>query len=235
MAELSISGLAPLATANLREQAAAAIRASIITGELEPGAIYSVRQFADRFGVSATPVREALLDLLNDGLVIAIRNRGFRIAQVTDRDLDEIYRLRLLIEVPGVAMAAEHLSPEDEAACRELAGRITEAAGRGNLTVYVETDRMFHLRLLEAAGNRRLVETVRRLRDETRLRALPALRGTAELGRSAAEHVALLDAVARGDGAEAAIVMRRHLEQTRGRWAGRPDAIDASGLQRSTV
>ena len=210
----------PLATSNLRQQAAASIRASIITGELEPGAIYSVRQFADEFGVSATPVREALLDLLNDGLVQAVRNRGFRIVTLTDRDLDEIYRLRLLLEVPGVAIAAEHLSPAIEAECRDLARQIAESAARGDLTAYVETDRLFHLRLLEATGNRRLVDSVRRLRVETRLVGLPALRGTAELDASAAEHLPLLDAVARNDGPAASILMRRHLEQTRGRWAG---------------
>src|SRR4051794_4783192 len=84
---------------SLREQAVAAIRASIITGEAEPGQIYSVRQFADRLGVSATPIREALLDLAGDGLVEAVRNRGFRILMPSEQDLDEIYRLRLMIEV----------------------------------------------------------------------------------------------------------------------------------------
>ncbi len=75
----------PLTTANLRGQAVEMLRASIVAGELEPGEIYSAPALAERLGVSATPVREAMLDLAKDGLVEPVRNRGFRIVSSTMR------------------------------------------------------------------------------------------------------------------------------------------------------
>jgi len=218
----------PLAQApSLREQAVAAIRASIITGEAEPGHIYSVRQFADRLGVSATPIREALIDLAGDGLVEAVRNRGFRIVTPSEQDLDEIYRLRLMIEVPALALAAENITPEIEASSRALANQVTEFARKGDLTGFLDGDRLFHMELLACSNNKRLVAIVRRLRDETRLVGLPGLRGTEELVSSALEHVGIVDAISRGDGAGTAILMRRHIDHIRGIWAGNPEADQA--------
>lgn len=214
------SNLIRLHSASLREQAVAAIRASIITGEAEAGRIYSVRQFADRLGVSATPVREALLDLAGDGLVEAVRNRGFRVLTPSEQDLDEIYRLRLLIEVPALSMAAEHMTSDVEAACREYARQTTECAKKGDLTGFLDFDRSFHVEILRCTRNRRLVDIVRRLRDETRLVGLPGLRGTDALVGSALEHVQMVDALSQGDGPAASILMRRHLDHTRGIWAG---------------
>jgi DNA-binding GntR family transcriptional regulator len=208
---------------SLRERAVAAIRASIITGEAEPGEIYSVRQFADRLGVSATPIREALLDLAGDGLVEAVRNRGFRVLTPSEQDLDEIYRLRLMIEVPALALAADNMTPEIEASCREHARQTTEYARKGDLTGFLDVDRTFHLEILRCTNNRRLVDIVRRLRDETRLVGLPGLRGTDALVGSALEHVAIVDALSRGDGTTASIMMRRHIDHTRGIWAGQPE------------
>lgn len=73
---------------NLREQAKEVIRAGIIGGELVPGQVYSATTLSGRLGVSQTPVREAMLDLANDGLVEPVRNRGFRVMTVADADLD---------------------------------------------------------------------------------------------------------------------------------------------------
>ncbi|HSA52260.1 MAG TPA: GntR family transcriptional regulator, partial [Yinghuangia sp.] len=64
---------------SLREQVARAIRAALVAGEMRPGVVYSAPGLATRFGVSATPVREALLDLAKDGLVEPVRNKGFRV------------------------------------------------------------------------------------------------------------------------------------------------------------
>ena len=218
--------LSPLQSTNLREQAVAAIRGSIISGEAAPGRIYSVRQFADQLGVSATPVREALLDLAGDGLVEPVRNRGFRVVMPSEEDLDEIYTLRLMLEVPAAAMAAERVTAEVLARCRRYADVISKSAQKGDLSGFLEADRSFHLEILRATANRRLVETVLRLRDETRLVGLPALRGTDTLLASAHEHIEILDALSTRDAATAATITRRHIEHVRGIWAGQAERVD---------
>lgn len=206
---------------SLREQARLALRTSVVTGELEPGQVYTVGAVAKRLGVSATPVREALGDLAHLGLVEILRNRGFVVRDLTDHDLDEILDLRLLIETPVVERVAGRLSPRDRAVCRRLVEQGKMAAAVGDLTLFLEADREFHLRLAGALGNRRLVDILAQLRDQTRLYGLRELVARGELVTSADEHEALLDAIEAGDGALAREAITKHLKHTRGAWAGR--------------
>jgi DNA-binding GntR family transcriptional regulator len=208
---------------SLRERAGLAIRASIITGELRPGEIYPISYFATRLGVSATPVREALLDLAGDGLIEVAPNRGFRVTELSEHDLDEIFQVRLLLEVPSVAQVVGRLHEEEEASCRELARQSEACAAEGDLVGFLEYDRAFHAALLSPLENQRLVATMNRLRDQARLRALPSLARSEQLVASAHEHAKLLDAVVVGDRDAAQGVIRLHLEHTRGLWAGRPE------------
>src|SRR5205807_8566867 len=112
---------------SLREQVSHALRAALIAGELRPGVVYSAPVLAAGFGVSATPVREAMLDLAKEGLVEVVRNKGFRVTELSDRDLDELTELRMLIEVPTTARLAGRLDGAALAELRELAGAIEVA------------------------------------------------------------------------------------------------------------
>ncbi len=215
--------LSQLQPSSLREQARQAIRASIVTGEIEAGQIHAVSYFAERLGVSATPIREALFDLANEGLIEQARNRGFRVPLLSDHDLDEVFDLRRLLEVPSIARVAEKATNGDVAECRDYALKINKHAEHGDLVGFLEWDRRFHARLLEVLGNRRLVEFVTRLRDHTRLYGLKGLAESGQLTASAEEHSAILDAVNRRDARLASALMRRHLEHTRGIWAGRKE------------
>ena len=204
---------------SLREQIAGSLRAAVIAGELEGGTVYSVPSLAAQFGISATPVREAMLELSRDGLVEPVRNKGFRVTVMSDQQLDEITQLRELIEVPTVAAIAELITPADVDALRPAAERIVTTAETGDLVGYLESDREFHLRLLAIAGNQLLVETVGRLRMQTRLYGLPKLEREHRLARSAEEHLELLDALSRHDSAETEAIMRRHIGHVRRLWA----------------
>ena len=84
----------------------------MVAGELKPGELYSAPVFGERFGVSATPVREAMLDLAKDGFVVAERNRGFRVVEMSEADLDEISQIRLLLEVPSTVQVAKIIESE---------------------------------------------------------------------------------------------------------------------------
>ncbi|MBE3013162.1 GntR family transcriptional regulator [Microbispora sp. NEAU-D428] len=207
---------------NLREQVAQALRDALVAGEMRPGVVYSAPALAARFGVSATPVREAMLDLAKEGLFEALRNKGFRVAEVSERDLDEIIEIRRLIEVPTVArLAGQSLAAEAEG-LRPIAEEIVSAAGRGDLLAYVAADQRFHLALLALSGNARLVETVRDLRARARLYGLRGLPDARMMAASAREHLDLLDALVRGDAAAAESLMTHHLRHVRAIWSAHP-------------
>jgi DNA-binding GntR family transcriptional regulator len=208
---------------SLREEIADVLRAAIVAGQMRPGVLYSVPTLAERFGTSATPVREAMLDLAKEGLVDSIRNKGFRVTELSDEDLDDITQLRALIEVPVVAQLATVIAEADVETLRPLAQAIVDSAADGDLIRYLEEDRRFHLGLLALAGNPRLVDFVGELRSLTRLYGLDLLVEQGRLTSSAAEHLELLDALAAHDAAEAEAVMRRHIGHVRGIWAAVPE------------
>jgi DNA-binding GntR family transcriptional regulator len=204
---------------SLRERVAGALRAAVISGQLEPGVVYSAPTLATTFGVSATPVREAMLDLAKEGLVEALRNKGFRITELSPRDLDELTELRMLIEVPTTARLAGRLAPAAVRELRTLARAIEKGAAAGDLIAYLDADREFHLTLLGHAGNRHLVELVAGLRSRARLYGLGQLAGSGLLTDSAREHTQLVDLLERGDRDGAEALMRQHIRHVRGSWA----------------
>ncbi|WP_254709527.1 GntR family transcriptional regulator [Streptomyces lunaelactis] len=203
----------------LRDQVAHALRAALISGELRPGEVYSAPGLAEDFGVSATPVREAMLDLAREGLVEPMRNKGFRVTEVNERDLDQYTEIRTLIEVPMVGRITRSASREDLEALRPVAEEIVRAARDHDLIGYLEADRQFHLTLLGLSGNERLVETVGVLRKRPRLYGLTALDERDQLLPSAEEHLELLDLMLAGDAQAAEACMTRHLGHVRSLWA----------------
>ncbi|HEY9367432.1 GntR family transcriptional regulator [Streptomyces sp.] len=203
----------------LRDQVAHALRAALISGELRPGAVYSAPTLAEDFGISATPVREAMLDLAREGLVEPVRNKGFRVTEVDERDLDQYTEIRALIEIPVIGRVTRTAARDELEALRPLAEEIVRAARAHDLIGYLEADRRFHLALLGLAGNERLVETVGDLRKRTRLYGLTTLDERGELIPSAEEHLELLDVMLAGDAEGAEACMTRHLGHVRSLWA----------------
>ncbi|MET9223500.1 GntR family transcriptional regulator [Streptomyces sp. NPDC008079] len=197
------------------------LRAAVVSGDLIPGAVYSAPSLAARFGVSSTPVREAMLDLVKEGLAVAQPNKGFRITEVSDQDLDQITAVRLLIEPPAVRAVVPLVPAADLPLLRTLAEHIVVAARAGDLVGYVEADRIFHLTLLGYTGNRHLVNVVAGLRARTRLLGLAPLLADGSLVESAMEHHQLTDFVEYGDAVGAELMMHRHIGHVRGLWAAR--------------
>jgi DNA-binding GntR family transcriptional regulator len=205
---------------SLREQALDVLRQALVSGEIKPGDIYSAAALAERLGVSNSPVREAMLTLVHEGLMEAVPNRGFRVVPLSDADLDEIYRLRLMLEVPAMVQLAERGIADERERLTALAEDIEKAAADRDVIRFLEADRAFHLELLGLLGNGRLVSIVANLRDQTRLYGLKALAAQNMLGSSAAEHRRLLAAIEAGDAQEVDRLARAHLEHTRREWAG---------------
>ncbi|TDC40645.1 GntR family transcriptional regulator [Micromonospora sp. 15K316] len=205
---------------NLRDRIGKALRAAIISGKLEPGVVYSAPALGAQLGVSPTPVREAMLDLVKAGLVVTHANKGFRITEMSEQDLDDLAAVRRLIEPPTVRDVVPVVPAADFPQLRALAQAIVDAVECGDLVGYIEADHVFHLTLLGYSGNRFLVDVVSDLRSRTRLLGLTPLLESGRLGRSAAEHHELLDLVEARDPAGAELLMHRHIGHVRGLWAG---------------
>lgn len=218
------------ARSSLRDEAIATLQAAIIAGELRPGVVYSAPTLAAQLDMSATPVREAVLDLVKEGLVSTVRNKGFRVVELDDTELDELTELRLLIEVPSVGRVAERgLTAAERAELGPLARAIEDAARSRDLVAHTRADSEFHTRLLGLLGNARLVELVRSLRTRSRLHGLATLAESGRLQPSSHEHVELLDLVSARDVHAAEALMRRHIGHVRGTWAGGSTALDGRG------
>ena len=150
----------PLARTSLRSDATRLLRARISSGELESGRLYAIGDIAAQLEVSPTPVREALLDLKSQGLIEMVRNRGFRIVELTDDELAEIVEVRLMLEPPAMAKVAVLEPPLDLTDLWKLSKRVENAAAEGDLVSFLTLDKDFHLELLAALGNARLVKVV---------------------------------------------------------------------------
>jgi DNA-binding GntR family transcriptional regulator len=186
---------------SVRGQVLDALRTALVTGDLRPGEVYSAPVLAERFGVSATPVREAMQQLTLEGAVEVVPNRGFRVVERGARELAELAEVRALIEVPVMMRLARTVPPERWAELRPLAEATVRAASSGCRATYAEADRAFHRAVLALAGNEQLVriaEDLHRRAQWPLVGGAPGGRGRAELVADAHEHTALLDALIAG-------------------------------------
>ncbi|MET8855643.1 GntR family transcriptional regulator [Streptomyces sp. NPDC004579] len=198
--------------ASVRGQILDALRTALVSGELAPGEVYSAPALGERFGVSATPVREAMQQLALEGAVEVVPNRGFRVIERGTREVAELAEIRGLIEVPVMLRLARTVPAARWAELRPLAEATVRAASSGCRATYAESDRSFHRAVLALAGNAQLV----RIADDLHRRAQwplvggPVSRGRADLVADAAEHTALLDALIAEDLTVVQALVREH-------------------------
>ena len=207
---------------SLRDQVTEALRAALIAGQMKPGVLYSAPSIAEMLGVSATPVREAMLDLVKEDLVVPVRNKGFRVTELSDRELDELTEARLLLEVPtmgAVAAAYESSMDPELTRLRGLARDLEAAAATDEITRYLQLDTEFHAGFLALHGNSEIVRVVRQLRSRSRLFGLEALARSGKLTESTREHMRMIDLAVARDRSGLEELTRIHLSHTRTIWA----------------
>ncbi|MFB6712029.1 GntR family transcriptional regulator [Streptomyces sp. NPDC056237] len=202
---------------SVRGQILDALRAALVDGQLVPGQVYSAPALGARFGVSATPVREAMQQLAIEGAVEVVPNRGFRVSRRGPRELAELAEVRALIEVPVMLRLARTVPSARWCALRPLAEATVAAAAVGDRAGYAESDRAFHGAVLALCGNEQLVMVADELhrRSQWPLGDNPTTR-RADLLADAAEHTALLDALIAQDLAVVQSLVREHFTGAEG-------------------
>lgn len=198
----------------LTEQIVVQLRDAVLSGELQPGHRYSASELATRFGVSRTPVREALLELERSGLARIDKNRGVTVVPSSLDEIVECYQLRLLLEAPAAARAARHADDEAIMQIQARFDAMQDAADRDDTETLLRADRDFHSAVVRVAENGRLVRMLEDLRNlvlTTGIASVPASRTCQELVE---DHRDILEAIHSRDPQRAAHAMRRHVHNT---------------------
>ncbi|MGW2118224.1 GntR family transcriptional regulator [Streptomyces zhihengii] len=208
----------PVRRHSVRVQVLDALRAALVDGDMIPGRVYSAPALGERFGVSATPVREAMQQLAVEGAVEVVPNRGFRVCVRTARELAELAEVRALIEVPVMLRLARTVPADRWAALRPQADATVRAAATGDRAAYADADRAFHHAVLALAGNRQLLTVADDLHRRSQwpmtraagARAPGQVSDRAVLVADAAEHTALLEALIAQDLPVVQSLVREH-------------------------
>jgi DNA-binding GntR family transcriptional regulator len=184
------------------------LRELITRGELKPGDLLRQRELAERFGVSPTPVREALRRLESEGLVSSDVHRGSIVAEVAIEEVEANYQIRAALESLAVSWAAAKATGEDLDDIAVLHQRLA-AADRGDREQRVDLNRQFHFRIYEAAGSPLLLSV-------TRILWLSIPRGAPSLAQrphreSVSQHAEILKALRSRDGKRAAELTAQHI------------------------
>jgi DNA-binding GntR family transcriptional regulator len=187
----------------VRARAAGELRDRILTGRLQPGDRLDLEQITGEFGISRTPVREALLELSFEGLVEVTPRSGITVIGITPADAVDNFAILATLAGKGAELATSRCTPEERAELRKLAARVHRDGD------VVESNRLFHRAINLAARSPRLRTYLRqavRVVPGNYFQLFPE-----QQERSRVEHAALLDAMERGDAAEARTLMEVHV------------------------
>jgi len=183
---------------------------AIRSGAMQPGTRLIETDLARQFGVSRTPIREAIRQLEADGLVVHLPRLGAAVRSLDYAEVMELYEMRAVLESTAARLAARAAS---EVEIAELAALNAEMAQAGEDTAIVYgLNRQFHLTLLDAAKNRFLTRAMATLQKTLLILGPSTLAERERADEAVAEHEALLDALRRRDGAAAETIMRAHIE-----------------------
>lgn len=196
----------------LTQRAYDEIRRAILAGALPQGSLTSVRALSEALRISRTPVREALVELANDRLVAFEKNRGVRIIVTQRHDIEEIFAVRMLLEVPSIRTAVERMQPVD---IDELKQHLIEMeAHLDDEEEFMRHDWRFHRKLLEITRNGRILSIVESVRNQTRARGISTVGRSRPLQSILKEHQAIYAAVRKRDTEGAAAALTEHLKNT---------------------
>jgi len=194
----------------LYQDVADRVREKIFARELEPGTWIDELKLAHEWGISRTPLREALKVLAVEGLVTMKVRRGAYVTEMSHDDVTQVYRLLALLESDAAGEVAARASDDDLAALQALHDRLERQVRQRD--AFFATNEAFHFKLLEIAGNRWCSQIVADLRKVMKLNRHHSLFKQGRLAESLGEHRALMRALAARDGPRATRLMRSHFE-----------------------
>jgi DNA-binding GntR family transcriptional regulator len=191
------------------------LREAILSNRLPPGTPLSVPEFARRFQVSRSPVREAVQRLVFEGLAINVVHKGAEVAGVQLADLQQLYIVREVLEGLSARLATERIDPEGLAALRRILEEHEHVVASGEEQGHIELDMEFHRTIREACDNDYVVTTLTRLEGKSHLALFHLWRGPDGPRFAVDEHKRVYAAMAAGDPTGAEEAARAHIAQLR--------------------
>jgi len=190
------------------------VKSKILDNTFPPGFHILEQDLASMFGVSRTPVREALVRLESDGLVDVVPRHGMRVLPLSLSDMKEIYEILSSLESKAAELAAQrHLPPAAVEPLDRAAHDMAAALDRDDLEGWADADARFHITLIELCGNRRLASMVMNCWDQAHRARMITLRLRPKPVASTREHLAIVDAIKNGDARAAYDLYREHRER----------------------
>ncbi len=195
----------------LRDVVFHTLREAILKGELKPGERLMELQLASKLGVSRTPIREAIRMLEQEGLAITTPRKGAEVAKMTEKDMEDVLRIRENLEGLAIELACEEMTKE-QLVQLEKAGEAFEAALKSeDLKLIAETDVAFHDVIYDAANNPKLVVLLNNLREQMYRYRVEYLKNPTNYPTVVEEHKEILAAIKVKNKEKACDAMVRHV------------------------
>jgi DNA-binding GntR family transcriptional regulator len=198
----------------LHDNVTDALRDLIVSGELLPGTKVREHALCARFGISRTPLREALKVLASEGLVQLMPRRGAFVAEITQTEIDELFPIMAALEALAAEAACRRITEENIRALRELHRQMYAFHAAGAERDYLRLNRQIHLALFEIAGNASLTSIYEQLLVRIHSVRFVARKTPVQWQRAVGEHVLIMAAIERRDGPRLARLLRSHLLKT---------------------
>jgi DNA-binding GntR family transcriptional regulator len=216
-----------MSTSTLTQRAYLQLQERILSGELAAGSLVSESRLAKEMGISRTPVGEAIRQLAQEGFVRQVPRYGTIVRSIEPQDIEELYEMREALESFAAAKAARRITSLQLAQLEVLCTTIENIAGdcRGEVTTqfdvnmlrqFLAADMTFHLLIVKAAGNQRILNTIRETRTMSQIFRMRRHEFDNSVVESASQmHRKILAALASGDSAEASLQMAEHIRASR--------------------
>jgi DNA-binding GntR family transcriptional regulator len=218
-----------IAPTALYQEVAERLRQRIFAHELTPGTWIDEQKLAEQYGISRTPLREALKVLASEGLVELKPRRGCYVTEISRQDLDDIFPLIALLEGRCAAEAVDRAKPADIAMLKAIHNRLEAAARDGRIDAFFEANQEFHRQIQDLAGNRWLLTVIQDLRTVLKLSRLHSLSLEGRLQQSLDEHRLIMAALESGEAGRAEKTMHDHLLSGREALAKMQDSSGGKG------
>ena len=201
----------PIERQSLHDAVTGRLRDMIVEGEFPPGLRLPERALCETFGISRTPLREALKVLASEGLLELAPHRGARVAGLTATDVDELFPVMGALEALAGELACARITETELAEIRALHYQMVLHHRLGERPPYFELNQKIHEKILEAARNPTLTASYNNLSGRIRRARYTANINTARWAQAVGEHEEMLEALDARDGARLAEIFKRHL------------------------
>ena len=198
----------------LQNQAYERIKTLLINGQLEFNEVYSANHFAEILGVSRTPIREALLQLTSEGFFVSLRGRGFKIKEFSEKEIQDFFEARKMIEAYVIEQLVDEVSEEDLKPLDDSLAQMINGHKETGTYDFLEADKSFHMNLIRRYENSLLESIMGNIRDFISILGQKALGSPGRVQEVIQEHQDILEALHQKNKMEAVKAIKYHLDAT---------------------